>query len=128
MIGRLNEAKVVLQCCNKSVHPLCAGIAVQDPDGDCTLLASSFHFIDGELHLTKKHPIQLRSNEHMCKETKSLLQTWQQNVGYFTSINKEQALYCTGTAVSAAVEFRTVTHTHTQRGGNDISYVILLSC
>lgn len=30
---------------------------------------------------------------------------------------------CTGTVVSAAVEFWTATHTH--RGGNDISYDIL---
>lgn len=52
MICCFNEAKVVLQCGNKSMQSLgIGGIAVEDPDGDCTLLASSLHFIDGELHL-----------------------------------------------------------------------------
>lgn len=56
MICCLNEAKVVLQCCNKSMQSLgIGGISVQNPDGDCTLLASSLHLIDGELHLEDKH-------------------------------------------------------------------------
>merc|ERR1719495_2386805 len=52
MICGLNEAKVVLQCGNKSLQSLgIGGGSVEDPDGDCTLQASSLHFIDGELHL-----------------------------------------------------------------------------
>ncbi len=52
MICCLNEAKVVLQCGNKTMQSLgIGGIAIEDPDGDCTLLASSLHFTDGELHL-----------------------------------------------------------------------------
>lgn len=55
MICGLNEAKVVLQCGNKSMQSLgIGGIAVEDPDGDCALLASSLHFIDGKLHLKDK--------------------------------------------------------------------------
>ena len=56
MICCLDEAKVVLQCGNKSVQSLGIGsISVEDPDGDCTLLACSLHFIDGELHLEGKY-------------------------------------------------------------------------
>lgn len=56
MICRLNEAKVVLQCGNKSVQSLgVGGITVENPDRDCTLLACSLHFIDGELHLEDQH-------------------------------------------------------------------------
>lgn len=59
MICRLDEAKVVLQCGNKSVQSLgVGGIAVEDPDGDCALLASSLHFIDRELDLKDKHTTQ----------------------------------------------------------------------
>lgn len=51
----LNEAEVVLQCGNKSMQSLgVGGVAVEDPDGDGALLASSLHFIDGELHLEDK--------------------------------------------------------------------------
>lgn len=56
MICCLNEAKVVLQRGNKTMQSLgIGGVAVEDPDGDCTLLTSSLHFIDGELHLKDKH-------------------------------------------------------------------------
>lgn len=52
MICCLNEAKIVLQCGNKSVQSLgIGGIAVENPDGDCTLLASSLYFVDWKLHL-----------------------------------------------------------------------------
>lgn len=52
MVCRLNEAKVVLECGDEPVQPLgVGGITVEDPDGDCTLLASSLHFINGKFHL-----------------------------------------------------------------------------
>lgn len=58
MICRLDETKVVLQCSNKPVKPLgIGGIAVENPDGYCTLLASSLHFVDRELHLQDKFTI-----------------------------------------------------------------------
>lgn len=47
MICCLNEAKVVLQCSNKSMQSFDTGdTTIENPDGDCTLLASSLHFID----------------------------------------------------------------------------------
>lgn len=47
MISSLNETKVVLQSGNKSMQSLgIRGITVEDPDGDCTLLAGSLHFVD----------------------------------------------------------------------------------
>lgn len=56
MICRLNEAKVVLQCGDKSMQSLgTGGVTIKDPDGDGALLASSLHFVDGELHLQDKH-------------------------------------------------------------------------
>lgn len=52
VIRCLDEAKVVLQCGDKSVQSLgIGGIAVEDPDGDGALLTGSLHFIDGELNL-----------------------------------------------------------------------------
>lgn len=52
VVCRFDEAKVVLQCGHEAVQPLAVGgVAVEDPDGHCTLLASSLHFINGELHL-----------------------------------------------------------------------------
>lgn len=56
MICCLNEAKVVLQRGNKSLKSFgIGGVSVEDPDGDRALLASSLHFVDGELHLEDKH-------------------------------------------------------------------------
>lgn len=56
MVCSLNEAKVVLECGNKSQQSLgVGGITVEDPDGDCALQAGPLHFIDGELHLEDKH-------------------------------------------------------------------------
>lgn len=73
MICRLNEAKVVLQCGNKSMQSLgTGGVTVKDPDGDGALLAGSLHFVDGELHLQdKRHrdwttAPQLDSVNHMA--------------------------------------------------------------
>lgn len=55
VICGLDEAKVVLKCGDKAVQPLgIGGIAVEDPDGDGTLLTSSLHFIDGELNLKEQ--------------------------------------------------------------------------
>ena len=47
MVCCLNEAKVIFQSGDKSMQSLgVGGITVEEPDGDCTLLASSLHFID----------------------------------------------------------------------------------
>lgn len=52
MVCRLDEAEVVLERGDEPVQPLgVGGVAVEDPDGYCTLLASSLHFINGEFHL-----------------------------------------------------------------------------
>lgn len=52
VVRRLDEAKVVLQRGHEAVQPLgVGGVAVEDPDGHCTLLASPLHFVNGELHL-----------------------------------------------------------------------------
>lgn len=56
MICSFNEAKVVLQRGNKSIQSLgIGGISVEDPDGDCTLQASSLYLTYYELHLVDKH-------------------------------------------------------------------------
>lgn len=47
VIGRLNEAKVIFQCGNKSMQSLgIGGVTVEDSDGDCALVAGSFHFVN----------------------------------------------------------------------------------
>lgn len=52
VVRRLDEAKVVLQRGHEAVQPLAVGgVAVEDPDGHCALLASPFYFVNGELHL-----------------------------------------------------------------------------
>lgn len=55
MVCCLNESKVILQCSNKSVQSSgVGGVAVENPDGNCALMARSLHFIDAELHLVDK--------------------------------------------------------------------------
>lgn len=52
MVGRLDEAKVVLQRGHEAVQPLgVGGVAVEDPDGHRALQAGPLHLVDGELHL-----------------------------------------------------------------------------
>jgi len=52
VIGRLDEAKVVLQCGHEALQPLgVGGGAVQHLDGHGALLPRALHFVNGELHL-----------------------------------------------------------------------------
>lgn len=52
VICSLDEAKVILQCGDEAFQSLAtAGATVNHPDGNGTLLAASFHFVDRELHL-----------------------------------------------------------------------------
>lgn len=54
MICCLNEAKIILQCGDKSMN-LLGDCAVEEPDRHCTLQASAFHLTDGKFHLHKNN-------------------------------------------------------------------------
>ncbi|KAF3860075.1 hypothetical protein F7725_000330, partial [Dissostichus mawsoni] len=67
MVCSLNEAKVVLECGNKSQQSLgVGGITVEDPDGDCALqagiLGGGCHYF--LLHYTHKSLLRLGMEGH----------------------------------------------------------------
>lgn len=53
MVRGLNEAKIVLECGDKSMNFPGDG-AVEEPDRHGTLLAGAFHLADGKLHLKQE--------------------------------------------------------------------------
>lgn len=56
MICSLNEAKIVLQCGNKSIDR-----AAEEPHRHCTLLTGAFHLTDRKLHLRNEQYIYRES-------------------------------------------------------------------
>lgn len=55
VIGRLDEAEVVLERGHEAVQSLGVGsVAIENPDGDRALLARPLHLVDGELHLENR--------------------------------------------------------------------------
>lgn len=54
MVCSLNEAKIVLECGDKSIN-FPGDRAVEEPNRHGTLLASAFHLADRKLHLKQEY-------------------------------------------------------------------------
>lgn len=57
MVGRLDEAKVVLECGHEAEQSLGVALGVQDLDGHSTLQTSALHFTNTKLHLHNKQTL-----------------------------------------------------------------------
>lgn len=64
MICSLNEAKIVLQCGNKSIN-LLGDCTVEEPHRHCTLQAGAFHLTNRKLHLRKAYVKGRRVNARL---------------------------------------------------------------
>ena len=70
MIGRLDEAEVVLECGDEPEQSLGVDGAVEDLDGDGTLQAGPLHFTYAELHLQENSTrYQIQPAQDIARET-----------------------------------------------------------